>query len=168
MHGQLRTTLTKRQQRYADIAERHTPEGIRVVFLDDGARASEGNAYGLAHRFPEDEEEEEGFIPWMEVPAPTTIRRLWTYLHEAVHMGSAIPSILEGNNYSTSEAEAELGALRILESEGLSLSLRALKATRRRIEYEARKDRRQFGAEYSSIVIEALGEFDRRIAALEM
>ena len=40
----------------------------------------------------EDEEEEKGFVPWMEVPALTTIRRLWTYLHEAVHMGSAIPS----------------------------------------------------------------------------
>lgn len=46
----------------------------------------------MAHRWAEDEEEEEGFVPWTEVPAPTTIRRLWTYLREAVHMGSAIPS----------------------------------------------------------------------------
>ena len=101
---------------------------------------SKGLRYGppVAHRWPEDEEED--FVPWMEVPEPTTIRRLWTYLHEAVHMHSAISPSLEGNNYSSSEAEAELGALRILESEGLKLLLRVLKAIRRRIEFEARKD----------------------------
>ena len=126
--------------------------------------AREGKAYGLAHRWLEDEDEEENFVPWMEVPAPITVRRLWTYLHEAVHMGSSIPSVLAGNNYSTSEAEAELGALRILEAEGLTLSPRAI---RRRIEYEARKDRREFGAEYSPLVLECLAEFDRRIAALK-
>ena len=90
-------------------------------------------------------------MPWMEVPEPTTIRRLWTYLHEAVHMHSAISPSLEGNNYSSSEAEAELGALRILESEGLKLSLRVLKATRRRIEFEVRKDFKEFGAKRSPI-----------------
>jgi hypothetical protein len=161
--------MTVRHQRhYADIAARHTPEGIKVVYLDDGARASEGKAYGLAHRWPADEDEEEGFVPWMEVPRPTTVRRLWTYVHEAVHMGSAIPSILTGSNYSSSEAEAELGALRIFESEGIPLSLLHLRSTRRRIEYEARKDQRQFGAEYAPLVRECLAEFDRRIAALEM
>jgi hypothetical protein len=159
--------MTKRQQLYAAIAARHTPAGIKVVTLENGARASEGKAYGLAHRFPEDEEEEDGFTPWMEVPEPITLRRLWTYLHEAVHMGSSIPSIYQGNNYSTSEAE--LGALRILESEGLKLGLRALRATRRRIEFEADRDRKEFGADYSPLVIKALAEFDRRIAAaLEM
>ena len=163
----MRTTLTKRQRHYADIAARHTPAGIKVVFLDDGARASEGKAYGLAHRFPENEDEEENFVPWIEVPRPKTLRRLWSYLHEAAHIVSSIPSLYEGNNYSSSEAEAELGALRALESEGLFLSLRALRATRRRIEYEARKDRKEFGAEYSPLVLECLAEFDRRIAALE-
>jgi hypothetical protein len=82
-------------------------------------------------------------------------------------MRSLISPIYEGNNYSSSEAEAELGALRILESEGLRLSLRALKATRRRIDFEARKDTQEFGVERSPIVIECLAEFDRRIAALE-
>jgi hypothetical protein len=168
MDGQLRTTLTKRQQLYANIAARHTPDGVRVVTLENGARTKEGKAYGMAHRWPEDEEEEENFVPWMEVPEPTTIRKLWTYLHDSVYMGSAIPSIYTGNNYSSSEAEAELGALRILESEGIKLPLRHLKATRRRIDYEARKDRREFGAEYSPLVLECLGEFDRRIVALEM
>jgi hypothetical protein len=80
--------MTKKQKLYADIAARHTPEGIKIVTLARSARTKEGNAYGMA----EDEEEEKGFVPWMEVPALTTIRRLWTYLHEAVHMGSAIPS----------------------------------------------------------------------------
>ena len=84
--------MTKKQKLYADIAARHTPEGIKIVTLARSARTKEGNAYGMAHRWAEDEEEEEGFVPWTEVPAPTTIRRLWTYLHEAVHMGSAIPS----------------------------------------------------------------------------
>jgi hypothetical protein len=60
-----------------------------------------------------------------------------------------------------------MGALRILESEGLKLSLRVLKATRRRIEFEVRKDFKEFGAERSPIVTECLAEFDRRIAALE-
>jgi len=65
MDGQLRTTLTKRQQLYANIAARHTPDGVRVVTLENGARTKEGKAYGMAHRWPEDEEEEENFVPWM-------------------------------------------------------------------------------------------------------
>jgi hypothetical protein len=81
----------------------------------------------------------------MEVPKPTTLRRLWTYVHEAVHLGSTISSVLTGNNYLTSEAEAELGALRIFEAERLTPSLRHLRATRRRIEYEAEKDKKEFG-----------------------
>jgi hypothetical protein len=62
-----------------------------VVFLAKGARTCEGKAYGMAHRWAEDEEEEEeeaGFTPWMEVPQPTALYKLWTYLHEAVHPGS--------------------------------------------------------------------------------
>jgi hypothetical protein len=89
------------------------------------------------------------------------------YLHETVHMRSSISLRLEGNNYSSSKAEAELGALRIFEAEGLKLSLRYLKSTRKHIEYEARKDTKEFGAERSPIVIEALAEFDRRIGVLE-
>src|SRR6516164_1060852 len=73
--------MTKKQQLYAEIAARHTPAGVRVVTLARGARASEAKAYGMAHRWPEDEEDD--FVPWMEVPEPATIRRLWTYLHEA-------------------------------------------------------------------------------------
>jgi hypothetical protein len=42
----------------------------------------------MAHRWPEDEEE--NFVPWMEVPEPTTIRRLWTYLYEARAHGSHV------------------------------------------------------------------------------
>ena len=47
--------MTKKQQLYADIAARHTPAGVRVVTLARGARASEAKAYGMAHRWPEDE-----------------------------------------------------------------------------------------------------------------
>jgi hypothetical protein len=160
--------VTKRQLRYAAIAARHTPPGVKVVTLAEGARASEAKAYGMAHRWPESEEEENGaeWTPWMEVPKPTTIHKLWTYVHESVHMGSKLSPVLAGNNYSSSEAEADLGALRILEFEGLEPSLRFLKAIRRRTEYEARKDQRQFGAEYSPIVVEHLTEFDRRITGL--
>jgi hypothetical protein len=160
--------MIKKQRLYAEIAARHTPEGVKVVTLAEGARASEAKAYGMAHRFPETEEAQDdpNWRPWIEVPRPTTFHQLWTYVHECVHMRSAISPIHEGNNYSSSEAEADLGALRILESEGLKPSLRFLKGVRRRIEYEARKDQRQSGAEYSSLAIECLAEFDRRITGL--
>jgi hypothetical protein len=152
--------LTKRQRHYADIAGRHTPAGIKVVFLDDGARASEGKAYGLAHRFPEDEEEEENFVPWIEVPRPTTIRKLWTYLHETVHIVSSIPSLYEGNNYSNSEPYASSNP-RASPSPYAPYGRPAAGSS-------TRPGKKEFGAEYSAIVIECLGEFDQRIAALEM
>jgi hypothetical protein len=63
------------------------------------------------------------------------------------------------SNWSTTNAKRAFGSSKP--------SLRALRAIRRRIEYEARKDRREFGAEYSPLVLECLAEFDRRIAALK-
>jgi hypothetical protein len=132
-------------------------------------RRRAGPREGLRPRPPVPRERGRGgeFCPLDRGPTPEDAPAALTYLHEAVHIVSSIPSLYEGNNYSSSEAEAELGALRALESEGLFLSLCALRTTRRRIEYEARKDRKEFGAEYSPLVLECLAEFDRRIAAVE-
>jgi hypothetical protein len=117
----------------------------------------------MAHRFAESEDQEDNFAPWMEVPKPTTLTRLWTYLHECIHLRSKISPVREGNNYSAFEAEADLGVLQILEAEGIKIPPRTLKSRGRYIELHAREDNKQFGAERSPLVIQALAEFDRHI-----
>jgi hypothetical protein len=77
--------MTKRQL-YADIAARHTPEGVKVCPVSEEHKK---DFRGMAHKFAEDEDEEEDFVPWMEVPEPTTIGRLWTYLRAHAFPSSA-------------------------------------------------------------------------------
>ena len=67
----------------------------------------------------------------------------------------------------SSEAEVDLGTLRILEAEGVRIPLRELKARRKYIEMEAERDRKDYGAERSALVIEVLVELDRRISVSE-
>lgn len=61
--------------------------------------------------------------------------------------GSTLPE----SNYSASEAEADLGALTILESEGVPVPLRLLKARRKYIEFHATDDDK-LGVERSPLV----------------
>jgi hypothetical protein len=57
--------VTKRQL-YIDIALRHTPEGIKICTVSEEMKAA--GHLGLAHRFAEWEDEEDDFVPGMEVP----------------------------------------------------------------------------------------------------
>jgi hypothetical protein len=162
--------MTKRQL-YADIAARHTPKGIRVSPPPTGRSWMKGMAqtYDESDGSEENEEEEERCRPFMQVPEPTTLGRLWTYLHECTHIqlhNSWEARAAEGNNYSRAEAEAEFGALQILEAEGVRVPLRILKARRKYIEFHVREDEK-LGAGPCSTVTRILGEFDQRIVALE-
>ena len=96
--------MTARQQRYADIAARHTPEGVRIVPL---AGKHQEDFYGLAHAFPETEEEEEDFVPWIELayPEPKTLRQLWTYVHELAHLRRRHYPRAESDEFSAAEAD---------------------------------------------------------------
>jgi len=79
------------------------------LFLHPGRRTQhQEDFYGLAHAFPETEEEEEGdFVPWIELayPEPKTIRQLRTYVHELAHLRRRHYPRAESDEFSAAEAD---------------------------------------------------------------
>ena len=98
--------LTKAQL-YLQIATKHTLEGVKAIAVVGTGDGHQGRSHVL-----------EGV---MEVPTPNTVGRLWTYLHECVHMRLSRSVRPEGNAYSRIEAEADLEVMRILDEEGVTI-----------------------------------------------
>jgi hypothetical protein len=116
----LRGKGMKKAELYQQIAAKHTPADVIPVPV---AAQHRKHFHGLAY-VDEDYDDEGNELPRrMEVPLPVnTMRRLFTYLHECVHMRLRHRALVGDNDsYVRNEEEADREALRILKEEGITV-----------------------------------------------
>jgi len=181
-------SCANRRAEYFRIAADHTPANVRHVEVLD----EPGNGYaGMAHlAVQEGDADKVGAIAefssklgkwphieggkshpasggysrhgWIEAPVPNTLARLWVFLHECQHMALHSVAYINLHTRARTEAEAELGVLRIFEAEKLILPFVLLKARLLALIWTAQTDQ-IYGAEPDSFIKEVVDVFLAKI-----